>query len=85
MCDGIEDYNGCVSEEMELKYEPDPKARGDNRSRKCPDNFCAPQNVDCDPANPSMPCNQYYQFIDFSASQLRNNHPFQLTCDEFPF
>ncbi|OJD19557.1 hypothetical protein AJ78_00529 [Emergomyces pasteurianus Ep9510] len=32
-----------------------------------------------------MPCNQYYQFIDFSASQLRNNHPFQLTCDEFPF
>ncbi|OAT05802.1 hypothetical protein BDBG_02131 [Blastomyces gilchristii SLH14081] len=85
MCDGMKDYNGCISEEMQLKYEPDEKARANNRGRKCPDNFCTPQNVDCDPSNPRKPCNQYYQFIDFSASQLSNNHPFQLTCDEFPF
>ncbi|EDN10003.1 hypothetical protein I7I51_07180 [Histoplasma capsulatum] len=76
----IKDYTGCVTEEMELKYEPDKKTRADNRSKKCPDDFC-----NCDPANPNTPCNQYYQFIDFSASQLSNNHPFQLTCDEFPF
>ncbi|KAG5300160.1 hypothetical protein I7I50_06224 [Histoplasma capsulatum G186AR] len=85
MCDGIKDYTGCVTEEMELKYEPDKKTRADNRSKKCPDDFCKPENIDCDPANPNTPCNQYYQFIDFSASQLSNNHPFQLTCDEFPF
>ncbi|PGH09181.1 hypothetical protein GX51_00935 [Blastomyces parvus] len=85
MCDGMKDFNGCISEDMQLKYEPDEKTRADNRGKKCPDGFCAPQNVDCDPSNPSKPCNQYYQFIDFPASQLSNNHAFQLTCDEFPF
>ncbi|OAX83415.1 hypothetical protein ACJ72_02214 [Emergomyces africanus] len=85
MCDGMKDYNGCISEEMQLNYEPDKKARGDNRGKKCPPNFCKSENVDCDPANPSMACNQYHQFIDFSASQLSKNHRFQLTCDEFPF
>ncbi|EEH05684.1 hypothetical protein HCBG_05948 [Histoplasma capsulatum G186AR] len=36
----IKDYTGCVTEEMELKYEPDKKTRADNRSKKCPDDFC---------------------------------------------
>ncbi|KAL2865943.1 uncharacterized protein BJX67DRAFT_382328 [Aspergillus lucknowensis] len=90
MCDGIFQYRGCSSKEIELELEPSKEQASKNRQAKCPPGasgkgYCAPVNIDCDPLDPSLNCNQYYQFVSSSPGSLFGNHPLKLTCDEFPF
>ncbi|KAI9662743.1 MAG: hypothetical protein M1829_006138 [Trizodia sp. TS-e1964] len=82
MCKGIKKSRGCDAEEMQLTYKPDSQSL--NRPKMCPQGFCAPENVECDPARPDMPCNPYANYMTAAVSSYSFDQ-FHLTCDEFPF
>jgi hypothetical protein len=42
--------------------------------------FTDPEDVPCDPANPSTPCNPYNNFVRGPLGRK-----YSLSCDEFPF
>src|ERR1700710_793932 len=44
----------------------------------------ASENVECDPAQPNIPCNPYANYMDDAISSYKFNR-FFLTCDELPF